>query len=783
MNNIMAKNLPIKLFKKRDNDKLLNYLPGGGPEGKKFKLQGEELSKRVSYFQGYFNDIGTKIMRKVENENHLPTIIKLRINDDALAKSYRSEIGRIFNSAKKVNIIGFVGENHLLVKIEDSSDLENIAQKIEDTDRNLLGISAIEEADEFKPIIDVEDGVDSDLKVRLINYGDYKLNEIAERSFQQLCNQVGATYEKLNYTNDLILYRVSKIKAQELTNFNESESIFSISKIPVIKLTTTDFVEEGKIEIKKPEEGVDYFKIGVFDEGISDIEHLKEWKGGSFVAFGEDEYDKSHGTFIAGIINYGDELEGKDWTGTKPFKITEAVIYPNAKFGYIDEPMMVNFMRQAIIKHPEIKVWNFSIGNETPINDTQYSDFAKFLDALQDEYNILIVKAAGNCKNFLRTAPRGRITEASESIRTLVIGSIAHEKGEYDFSHINHPSPFSMVGPGIADVVKPDLVHYGGNAGLKEGKLTVTGVKSFTHDGKISRAVGTSYSAPRVAALAAELAGSLKEEFDPLLIKALLIHSSKHPEEFDSLLEDRLNQIGFGVPSKISDIIFNDPNEVTLILKDSLDKGSFIKIMDFPFPPSLVEDGHFYGQIKITLVTAPHIDSYQGIEYIQSDVDVAIGTYAEKYKVGEDNKINRNPIDISDAQNLLRQSLYSSPKQKSATSAFKAERLLKSYKDGYRDQFVPVKKWCIDLEELTDGHKKTLLSQDRNWFLKMAASYRNNYELKMKDSKDISQEFALIITIRDTKGRGKVYDEVSNLLNQYNFYHENIKIDERVNIK
>lgn len=779
----MAKNLPIKLFKKRDNDKLLNYLPGGGPEGKKFKLQGEELTKRVNYFRGYFGNIGTKVKKKVESENHLPTIIKLRINDDALAKSYRNEIGKIFNSTKKVNVIGLVGENQLLIKIEDANDLAQIEQKIADTERNLLGISAIEEADEFKPMIDVEEGVDSDLKVRLINYGDYKLNEIAERSFEKLCNQVGATFEKLNYTKDLILYRVSKVKAQGLTNFNESESIFSITKIPVIKLTTNDFVEEGTVALKKPEEGIDYFKIGVFDEGISDIDHLKDWKGGSFVAFGEDEYDKSHGTFIAGIINYGDELEGKNWTGTRPFKITEAVIYPNAKFGYIDEPMMVDFMRQAIIKHPEIKVWNFSIGNDTPVNDNQYSDFAKFLDALQDEYNVLIVKAAGNCRNFLKTAPRGRITEASESIRTLVVGSIAHEKNEHDFAPVNHPSPFSMVGPGIADVIKPDLVHYGGNAGMKDGKPTITGVKSFTHDGKISRAVGTSYSTPRVAALAAELAGSLKEEFDPLLIKALLIHSSKHPEEFDSPLEDRLNQIGFGIPSKISDIIFNDPNEVTLILKDSLDKGSFIKIMDFPFPASLVEDGHFYGQIKITLATAPHIDSYQGAEYIQSDVDVALGTYSEKYAVGEENKINRNPIDTKEAQNLLVQSLYSSPKQKSATSAFKAERFIKSYKDGYRDQFVPIKKWCIDLEELTDGHKKTLLAQNRLWFLKMEAAYRSNYELRMKDSKDISQEFALIVTIRDPKGKGKVYDEVSNLLSQYNFYHENIKIDERVIVK
>lgn len=137
-----------------------------------------------------------------------------------------------------------------------------------------------------------------------------------------------------------------------------------------------------------------------------------------------------------------------------------------------------------------------------------------------------------------------------------------------------------MVGPGCADVIKPDLVHYGGNVGFKDGKVDINGVKVFSADGKCS-AVGTSYSAPRVAALAAELAGSLKEEFNPDLIKALLIHSAKHPEEFDANLMDRVNQIGFGLPAKVGDILFNDPNEVTLILMDAVDKGSNIKIMDF----------------------------------------------------------------------------------------------------------------------------------------------------------------------------------------------------------
>ena len=236
------------------------------------------------------------------------------------------------------------------------------------------------------------------------------------------------------------------------------------------------------------------------------------------------------------------------------------------------------------------------------------------------------------------------------------------------------------------------------------------------------------------------------------------------------------------MPTKIGDILFNDPNEVTLILMDAVDKGSHIKIMDFPFPTSLVENGYYYGQITITLVTVPDVDSGQGAEYIQSDIDIALGTYAKKIEV-KDNKLNRNPIDTEDFENLLLPSLYSSRKQKAATPTFKSERFLKGYNNGHTKQFVPIKKWCIDLAELQERHIKNSLPQERFWSLKIEAAFRNNFELRIKDGRNTSQEFALIVTVKDTKGKSQVYDEVSNLLNQFNFIHENIQVDERVIIK
>ncbi|WP_163778631.1 hypothetical protein, partial [Proteus mirabilis] len=74
------------------------------------------------------------------------------------------------------------------------------------------------------------------------------------------------------------------------------------------------------------------------------------------------------------------------------------------------------------------------------------------------------------------------------------------------------------------------------------------------------------------------------ESFNPLLLKALLIHSAKYPEEMKMDIADKLRLAGFGMPANIDDILYNSANEITLILQDSIERGNYINIMDFPYP-------------------------------------------------------------------------------------------------------------------------------------------------------------------------------------------------------
>ena len=52
----------------------------------------------------------------------------------------------------------------------------------------------------------------------------------------------------------------------------------------------------------------------------------------------------------------------------------------------------------------------------------------------------------------------------------------------------------------------------------------------------------------------------------------------------------------------------------------------------------------------------------------------------------------------------------------------------------------------------------------------------------MHENKELSQEFCLIITIKDANGLSNVYDGVTQKLDAYNFWHSNIKISEHISV-
>lgn len=84
---------------------------------------------------------------------------------------------------------------------------------------------------------------------------------------------------------------------------------------------------------------------------------------------------------------------------------------------------------------------------------------------------------------------------------------------------------------------------------------------------------------------------------------------------------------------------------------------------------------------------------------------------------------------------------------------------------------------------MTDRNKLSYLGEDKNWFLYIKGLYRDHITRQAANNHEqLNQEFCLILTIRDPLKQSNVYDEVTQKLDEYNFYHTNIKLSQNINI-
>ena len=88
-----------------------------------------------------------------------------------------------------------------------------------------------------------------------------------------------------------------------------------------------------------------------------------------------------------------------------------------------------------------------------------------------------------------------------------------------------------------------------------------------------------------------------------------------------------------------------------------------------------------------------------------------------------------------------------------------------------------MKKYAIDLSELSEANKQNFATADKLWYLYLVGLYREHTEQRAKLERTIpSQDFCLILTIRDPEREANVFDDYIQRIDEYNFWHSNIKI-------
>ena len=773
------KNLPIKLFEKRQNDEK-RVEGGGGNKPVNWSLSLDQLEERINSFIPVLDGAATSFATRKRGREAIPVTLDIEINEKAIAKSHRQSIKQIFNVNEKDNFISYYKYCRALVKVENAEDAFAIQKNILDFKKNAKGISAVTSIQIFLPEIDLENSgqLFSTLKVAMINYQNSYLNAISKQLFSSYCDEIGLECKELNYSPGITLFKVGgKVNKDALDNLSKFESVKSIQSMPKYSITK-DYIEDiYTLEVKKPKANTEYPIVGVLDSGIEKgNRYLSEWlKGGSTSSYPESLIDTKHGTCVASLLVYGDDLYGSQVVGDSGCYLFDATVIPSDNES-IDEDDLIDNIRNAIKKTEGVNVWNMSLGSSIEVKDDEFSDFAIALDNIQITENVLICTSAGNCTNYRSGIPKGRITRSADSLLSLVVGSVAHI--DSDLAKRNTPSPFSRKGYGPSHMIKPDIASYGGNS--CNTNSTGMGVHCIGPAGNVVSVSGTSFATPRVSALLANIDFSLEESFDPLLLKALSIHSAKYPDGYTVSIEEKLKNVGYGIPDSLNSILYNDPNEVTLIMQDVLVKGETIDIYDFPFPESLItEDGCYYGEVAVTLVTNPVLRPSQKGEYCQSDLDVKFGTFDRVVERDVTKPTIINEDGPENFQNLLNMSVYSKPAINNIHSDYSRERTLVKH-----GKYHPVKKYVVNLDELTGGNRIKYLKTPKKWRLFLRGAYRDFAEsTAVQDGEVLQQKFALVVTLRDPHKKHRVYDDVSQLLINRGFAHSNIKLNNTAQVR
>lgn len=489
--------------------------------------------------------------------------------------------------------------------------------------------------------------------------------------------------------------------------------------------------------------------IGIIDGGISDDNAFLK----PFIIAREEYVNKAyqnpkHATFIASTIQYGNMLNNITVATSYRFKFVDIVAIPNSDKDYgltdsISEDDLMEIIEEVMEKYSgSTKIWNMSLGIENKPCDGTMSDLGVFLDYIQDKYHVQIFVSSGNINVLpLRNWPpqsgigeHDRLISPADSVRAVTVGSVALFDSDNSIVKSNEPSPFSRRGPGANYVVKPDIVDYGGNLSTSY-IINGLGVKGMDPYGNIIEGNGTSYSNPRSLQKYASIYDEMVDP-DLLLAKAMLIHSARMKSR--ELLDERPDNIkyyGFGIPSEnIQDILQCSEDNVTLVFKQKISQGSHLEMYDFPYPKSLIKNNKYIGEIGMTLAYLPPLDPKYGQEYCRTNIDVSFGTYSY---------LQNGKIDYKGQV----------PLEAKWDEKFEAARVENGFK------WSPIKSYYRKLRKgikIGDG-----------WKLRIDLTARNGMYVP-------SQEFVLIITIRDSNGND-IYSEIVNGLRERGYITNNIE--------
>lgn len=753
--------LPIKLIMPKQGTE--RKVPGGGGKKEPFRPVNETYRQHL---HSQVSAIEDALAPQFKREGVAP--VRVKVIPKAAAKSHRPT--ELF-SDKTCPIVGAGRLGELFIKASERG-LRELAKRISNNTSQLVvkELSGVESIEAITPVSRRYGRTAAELlqksprraagfvtRVRLFDMGDAP--DAFEKDFFQLCEKRGIAIDPRGYSTGA--YAAVCRNTDDIEALSRFVGVRSVAPMPLIRLIRSRALGTAKLPnlpTRSPDD-VDVPVVVVVDSGISATnKQLNSWVLGRDQQVAQPYRNTDHGTFVAGLICFGNALnptlKGID---DGPCAVFDLQVIPNSDpdagdTGTLMESELLISLESALRQHANrYKVWNLSLGTDDPCSLDEFSELAQQLDDLQEKYKVSFVIAAGNYTTLpLLDFPRngsqlqaGRITTPADSVLGITVGSVSHVDFKAKGPKEHCPSAFSRHGAGPNYVIKPDLVHYGGSCSTDTAHIH--GVRSLVANG-VGEDLGTSFATPLVSRTLAQIYHQITPTPSPTLARALLTHHARDPRSGLRVPDGEENFLGFGLPTVVPYCLECTPHTATLVFDDVLRPGYFLDWDDFPYPPSLMRDGRYFGEIWMTLAFAPARGGRWGTEYCETHIDAHLGVYRDSTS-RTDGKVTRKFNGLVPPEHRNPGTLY---------EAYQVEKLRK---------WAPVRTYYGDMGEKGE--------RGLRWRLSLRLLARHGVD--REDGVWQPQPFSLVITIADPNKKAPVYDEMARIVRN-RFKAENLAV-------
>jgi hypothetical protein len=414
-----------------------------------------------------------------------------------------------------------------------------------------------------------------------------------------------------------------------------------------------------------------------------------------------------HGTSVAGIAIYGDVENCIKKLSFDPTVWLFSARVTDENCQYYEDLLLETQLDRAIEafvdNYPNCKVINISLGDYEKyyIDGMKQFRLAAKIDEIAYQYqhkNIIFVISAGNSYHEeleyeqLRTEypnyllnKNARIIDPATSAIALTVGSLSYGRGSMTeptdvrrqaiAKLRGHPSPFTRTGFGVDGMIKPDVVDFGGDLALDLDLLkvrplrdNVAGVSVVTFSKNFQSSLfhicsGTSFAAPRVANIAAQLFTKYPNASSNL-IRALIVNSAVLPKEIpdefskgteSQKIKKQLQIYGYG-QTDLERAMYSAENYVVLS-EDNIDipVGKF-HIYEIPQLPEEFFDIEGTRTLSVTLAFDPPTRPTRGDSYLGLTMEFnlfkgipkesVVNAYVDASKTGKPNEFAEISMEI-----------------------------------------------------------------------------------------------------------------------------------------